>query len=88
MYLNIKVTSVWHKNILYKCFQLQYLVMRKSIAQEFIHLYFILYQYKQGFIDSPPNGTRIYSCFLIDLRMTLPTANLILQEYILVLFLA
>ena len=36
MYFNIKVISVWHKNILYSCFKLQYLV-RKSIAQEFIH---------------------------------------------------
>ena len=61
--------------------------MRKSIAQKLFILYFILY-HKQGFIDGLLYGTRIYPCSIIDLRMTLPTVNLISQEYILVLFLA
>ena len=60
--------------------------MRISIAQEFIHI--VLYLYKQGFIDGPLYGTRIYLCSIIDLRKTLRTAKLILREYILVLFLA
>ena len=42
---------------------------------------FILYLYKQGFIKWPTLRTRIYPCSIIALRMTLPTADLILQEY-------
>ena len=42
---------------------------------------FILYLYEQGFIKWPTLRTRIYPCSIIALRMTLPTADLILQEY-------
>ena len=43
LYLNIKVNPVWYKIILYKCFKLQYLVMCKFIAQEYIHNLFFIY---------------------------------------------